>query len=382
MQKATRCCGSILLAALLLVLAACHAAAQAPLGSYLGCFDPNRLIMRAEDQKRVWNLTQVTLPQCRVTCSKWFYPLAIIGTDFSCRCSWSVPDNARRLPDSRCQPGSNGMAVFYMNQLANSTSCRIAEVPMRPDAWNVAYGDQNVVWEPREGGVMRINLAGTQGARLIPKDGDHLYGTFEIRAQTTCAPGAVTAFYTRSSDIYPNEAAGDFSEIDWEWLNANPAKEQCSLWLNAQQGGKGMGERLIGPAEYQKLMGWPKSRLTNNSWATYSINWQPGFVTFALDGRRVRTMQNGEKRTWTTMGGNTLSRAFVSPDKPSHATISLWTDDRWDRPESQRFGGILDTTGGPYPSRFKNMRRVLCDVALPAGDAALTAAVRGPAWLY
>lgn len=48
--------------------------------------------------------------------------------------------------------------------VANSTSCRIAEVPMRPEAWNIAYGDQNVAWEPREGGVMRINLAGTQGA--------------------------------------------------------------------------------------------------------------------------------------------------------------------------------------------------------------------------
>jgi hypothetical protein len=72
--------------------------------------------------------------------------------------------------------------------------------------------------------------------RLKPKDGDHLYGTFEVRAQATCAPGAITAFYTRSSDVYPNELAGEFSEIDWEWLNANPAKEQCSLWLNAFQG--------------------------------------------------------------------------------------------------------------------------------------------------
>jgi hypothetical protein len=68
-----------------------------------------------------------------------------------------------------------------------------------------------------------------------------------------------------------------------------------------------MGERLIPPAEYQQLMGWPASKLTNNSWTTYSINWQPTFVTFALDGRRVRTMQNGERRSWKTMGGTTLS---------------------------------------------------------------------------
>jgi hypothetical protein len=68
-----------------------------------------------------------------------------------------------------------------------------------------------------------------------------------------------------------------------------------------------MGERLMGPAQYQKLMGWPRSKRTNSSWVTYSINWQPAFVTFALDGRRMRTMQNGETHTWTTMGGNTLS---------------------------------------------------------------------------
>jgi hypothetical protein len=68
-----------------------------------------------------------------------------------------------------------------------------------------------------------------------------------------------------------------------------------------------MGERLIGPSEYQATMGWPRSKLTNTSWVTYSINWQPGFVTWALDGRRVRTMQNGQRHTWTDMRNRTLS---------------------------------------------------------------------------
>jgi hypothetical protein len=75
-------------------------------------------------------------------------------------------------------------------------------------------------------------------------------------------------------------------------------------------------------------------------------------------------------------------RTFVSPDKPSHVTISLWTDDRWHLPPHMRFGGPLNTTGGPYPSRFKNLRRVLCDAPLPAGAAAAGLAVRGPSWLY
>jgi hypothetical protein len=106
--------------------------------------------------------------------------------------------------------------------------------------------NQKAVWGTSTGCVNSLHLAETCKCfatalprclqRLTPKDGDHLYGTFEVRAQTTCEPGAVTAFYTRSSDLYPNELAGDFSEIDWEWINANPAKEECSLWLNAQQG--------------------------------------------------------------------------------------------------------------------------------------------------
>jgi hypothetical protein len=65
---------------------------------------------------QVWNLTKATLPQCRATCSKFFYPLAIISTDFSCRCSWAVPEEARRLMEWQCQPGGSGVAVFYMNQ--------------------------------------------------------------------------------------------------------------------------------------------------------------------------------------------------------------------------------------------------------------------------
>jgi hypothetical protein len=43
--------------------------------------------------------------------------------------------------------------------------CRIAEVPMQPYAWNIAYGDNNVAWESgARQGVMRVNLAGTIGS--------------------------------------------------------------------------------------------------------------------------------------------------------------------------------------------------------------------------
>jgi hypothetical protein len=58
-------------------------------------------------------------------------------------------------------------AAKHASTVANNTMCRIAEVPMRPDAWNIAYGEWNVAWEQQPGtplGAMRVNLAGTTGS--------------------------------------------------------------------------------------------------------------------------------------------------------------------------------------------------------------------------
>lgn len=58
--------------------------------------------------------------------------------------------------------------------------------------------------------------------------------------------------------------------------------------------------------------------------------------------------------------------------------ISVWTDTR---PMPNNFGGFIDLSKGPYYSYFRNMRRVVCDQAMPTDAAAATVAM-GPAWLY
>jgi hypothetical protein len=68
---------------------------------------------------------------------------------------------------------------------------------------------------------------------------------------------------------------------------------------------------------------------------------------------------------------------FRIPNLPSRITISMWTDTSRGKAPEDMFGGILDAKKGPYYSYFKQVRRVLCDRALPAGSEA----VMGPAWL-
>lgn len=64
------------------------------------------------------------------------------------------------------------------------------------------------------------------------QDGKFLYGVYQIEAKVSPAAGVVSSFYTRSSDVYPNNLLSDFCEIDWEFLNAAPVEPQ-SIWLNS-----------------------------------------------------------------------------------------------------------------------------------------------------
>jgi hypothetical protein len=66
--------------------------------------------------------------------------------------------------------------------------CRIAEIPMKPEAWNIAYGDSNVAWESgARQGVMRVNLAGTTGSVSgLPYKGYVLVSKQCLAAELSC----------------------------------------------------------------------------------------------------------------------------------------------------------------------------------------------------
>eukprot|EP00879_Flechtneria_rotunda_P004656 GHRR01004916.1.p1 GENE.GHRR01004916.1~~GHRR01004916.1.p1 ORF type:complete len:373 (+),score=82.48 GHRR01004916.1:886-2004(+) len=364
----------VLLVLLLLCSTSLGQSANAPLGSYLGCFTLMGLGLRSSDMRAVMQLAKDTLAGCADTCSKQQHSLAIVTTDYKCRCSSIIPDMAAKLPDQDCNQGGMGVAVFYLHKNADTTMCHLAEVPLtHSDSFSIAYGQQNVQFDPvgTRLGTMGIRLAGTQGSRLTTKDGDFLYGQYQVRGRVSGAPGVVAGFYTRSSDLYPNEAAGQFSEIDFEFLNGYPAAP-CSVWTNVQTNGLGVGEQNIPVAEYQKVLAWPQNKTTCNNWVTYTFNWQPDSVSWYLDGRPVRMERNGDVNIWTDMGGTKYERLFQSPNKASHVTFSVWTDDRG---LAQPFGGAINQAQGPYWQYFKQLRRILCDK--PA-----TAASKGPAWLY
>ncbi|WIA12851.1 hypothetical protein OEZ85_006477 [Tetradesmus obliquus] len=297
-----------------------------------------------------------------------------------------LPDEADGWRDDNCTAAAGSAAagvpaaVYYLHAASNATQCRLANLDFNKDNWNIAYSPENVAFDRVNSSNSRqlsVRLKGTTGARMSSKDGDQLYGAWQVQARVTGAPGAVTAFYLRSNDVYPNDKAGNFSEIDVEWLNGNPAREPGSLWFNAFTNSNSTGELLIPPPVYQTLLGWPTNKTAINSFVTYTINWQPTYVTWAVDGSHLRSMRNGEFRTWFDMGGKEQSAVFQSPNLPSRATISMWSDTSRGKKPADMFGGVLDAKKGPHFSYFKQMRRVLCEKPLPAGQEAAA----GPAWL-
>lgn len=122
------------------------------------------------------------------------------------------------------------------------------------------------------------------------------------------------------------------------------------------------GELQLGQADYRAKTGWPVGKDTT-AWATYTFHWQPAFVTWAIDGRPVRTFRQGEL---TRYEGNKIT-TWESPNMPMHPSFTVWTDTR-----PKPFGGALQSPG-PYTAQFKDMRMVVCD---RPGTI-----VAGPAWL-
>uniref|UniRef100_A0A383V5Q6 GH16 domain-containing protein n=1 Tax=Tetradesmus obliquus TaxID=3088 RepID=A0A383V5Q6_TETOB len=346
------------------------------LGSYIGCFNASSDwgLTVAENSTLELAYNASTIVNCSAVCAASFYSLAIISPDWRCRCSMQLPDEADRWRDDNCTAaaaaagsaaGGVPAAVYYLHAASNATQCRLANLDFNKDNWNIAYSPENVAFDRvsnSNSSQLSVRLKGTTGSRLRSKDGDQLYGAWQVQAKVTGAPGAVTAFYLRSNDVYPNDKAGNFSEIDVEWLNGNPAREPGSLWFNAFTDSNSTGELLIPPPVYKTLLGWPTNKTAINSFVTYTINWQPTHVTWAVDGKNLRTMRNGEFRTWFDMGGKEQS---------------MWTDTSRGKKPADMFGGVLDAKKGPYFSYFKQMRRVLCDKLLPAGAQAAA----GPAWL-
>eukprot|EP00775_Hariotina_reticulata_P009620 gene9620-9781_t len=191
------------------------------------------------------------------------------------------------------------------------------------------------------------------------------------------AAGLMLQQLLRDHDVYTlSNKESAFSEIDVEMMNGNPAVPG-SIWLNSFFKGMSQGETLVRPEAYQQLLNLPPSVSTTNTFFTFGISWQPDSVIWSLNGVPLQRRYYDQQVSWTEMDGRKYTKRYRPPHAASHVTFSIWSDNN----QTRGFGGRLDIDQSPYFSRFRSLRRILCDQAFP-NDPDEAAAARGPSWLY
>lgn len=69
--------------------------------------------------------------------------------------------------------------------------------------------------------------------------------------------------------------------------------------------GKSHGERLIKMEEYQELLG--STARIDQVFTTYTINWQPESLAWAMNDTLLQARKNGETVNWLNMGGQPMT---------------------------------------------------------------------------
>ncbi|KAI8476665.1 MAG: concanavalin A-like lectin/glucanase domain-containing protein [Monoraphidium minutum] len=356
---------ALLLLVLGMAAGAMAQSAAAPHGAYLGCFDLAKLdgVRDADNPAR---FAAYSVNKCAGYCRAKGSALNAISATFACHCLNVIPGEAARLAEASCGDKGAGVALFYNHAAVAESSCRVANVPMEKSSFSFHYNDYHASFD---NGVMTTKMEGSNGLRFTTNDGKHLYGMYQVTGKVDKSSGAVTAFYTRSSDDYNNANWGDFSEIDFEFLNGNPSVPS-GMWLNSFHKGMSGGERLVKPAEYRTLLGLKEGEDASTNFITYSFNWQPDQVSWYANGVSLLQRRYDEEVSWKDMKGVDFSRTYRPPSYPQHITFSMWSD----QDQERAFGGKLEWANSPFESQFKDLRRVLCDKPATSSN--------GPSWLY
>ena len=155
--------------------------------------------------------------------------------------------------------------------------------------WN--SGDSNPDWNPSySGGEFRTNEF-------------YSYGYYETSMQAIKCDGVVSSFftYTGPSDVV-NGKQNPWDEIDIEILGKDTTKVQLNYYRNGQGG----HEKMID-------LGFDASE----AYHTYGFNWEPGKITWYVDGKEI----------WSMSGD--------VPVTPSKIMMNAWpgkTVDEWLKP--------------------------------------------------
>lgn len=76
---------------------------------------------------------------------------------------------------------------------------------------------------------------------------------------------------------------------------------------------------LVSQPEYQLVLDWPSTQ-TTTTWVTYTINWQPRFVSWSMNGKVMRTLHTGDASTYW----GTRPTTYETPDLPMHPVFTMW----------------------------------------------------------
>ncbi|KAL9055696.1 MAG: hypothetical protein Q9162_003422 [Coniocarpon cinnabarinum] len=137
------------------------------------------------------------------------------------------------------------------------------------------------------------------------------YGKIETTMKTSRGQGVVTAFIMMS-DVK--------DEIDFEFIGSDNGHAQSNFYWQ-------------GTLNYTNEVNLTASS-TDSDTHTYSIDWSPDKLTWAVDGDVLRTLNKAD--TW-----NTTTNSFQYPQTPSRIQLSLWPAG-----ESKNGDGVVDWAGG------------------------------------
>jgi len=158
--------------------------------------------------------------------------------------------------------------------------------------WVVDKG--NIINTNSSGGALGMILTENNGGTRLSSTRYVHYGTITARVKTGRWAGVVTAFITMS-DIK--------DEIDWEFPGAQTTEGQTNYYWQGVIPQSTNGETEKGLSD------------TYNDYHDYTIDWQPGSLSWLIDGKNVRTIQ-----------ASSASNGSVSqfPNTPSRIQLSLW----------------------------------------------------------
>ncbi|KAI9633273.1 concanavalin A-like lectin/glucanase domain-containing protein, partial [Dioszegia hungarica] len=143
---------------------------------------------------------------------------------------------------------------------------------------------------------LRLTLNKTNSGSKISSTKYIMYGQIDFTMQTSKWAGVVSAAITMS-DVK--------DEIDWEWPGTATSEAQTNIWF-------------LGIANYTNTLGQKVEMGTNTAegFHTYTLNWQPDYLQWLIDGRVVRTINRAD----------TLSSSgrYEYPSTPSRIQLSIW----------------------------------------------------------